>query len=157
MAEVKEKKRGRGRPKGSTNKKKAEAKEKVTKLLEGIPLHKETPKVIEKKPEPKDHDSEWVLEQLDVANLKIKELEEQIAHYKASYDKLNTKGGSVGDDGVNPQIKERITKMYNEMIYYYNKQRKQGVEYPSMIMNYTGSGPQGLLQQLSEIFPFLQK
>jgi hypothetical protein len=152
-------KKSKGRP---VKEKKAETKEKVSKLLEGLPINKTTKsttetKIIEK-PQPKDNEFDFILEQLDAANLKIKELEDKLVHYKSSYEKAVGQGKTnLGADGVTSEIKLKMTNMFNEMVFHYNKQKRGGIQHPVAILDYSGSGPQGMLQQLMAIFPFLKQ
>jgi len=155
MAVTEQKKRGRGRPKGSTNQKKAETKKKVEQLLEGIPLNKKTAaekNVVEAKPQPKDNDFDFVLEQLDAANLRIKELEDQVVHYKSSYEKATSNGGNEG------VLVQKLQSFFNDLV----KRDQARAQFGGAVvkLNYTGPVSQGnamgLLQEMLQRFPFLK-
>ena len=133
--------------------KKAETKAKVDKLFEGLPLGKEATKpevVVKEKPQPKDHDAEWLADQVDDSTERIKLLEDEVIKYKTAYEKLLNKGGTH-IEGMSVEYMEKIKRLYVEMVGVRNKQGKVA----NIILDYTGTGPQGLLQQFDEMFPFL--
>ena len=102
------------------------------------------------KPQPKDNDSEWLLKQSDASDIKIKELETELIQYKESYEKLLNKDG--GSSVVSDESIVKLQSMFTEMVRVRNRQGKKA----NIILDYTGTGPQGLLQQLQAIFPFLK-
>jgi hypothetical protein len=150
MAVTETKKRGRGRPRKTD--KKAEARQKAEKLLEGFPVSKskKSPSEIKEKPKPKDTDSEWLMEQLDGANSKIKELESQLVTYKESYDKLlNDKKG-----GDNANLEKELRAFFSDLI----KRDQARAQFGGAVvkLNYGGPGPVGILQEMMQRFPFLK-
>lgn len=133
--------------------KKAETKAKVDKLFEGLPLGKDAIKsevVVKEKPQPKDHDSEWLVEQVDDSTERIKLLEDEVIKYKTAYEKLLNKSGASSI--VTDESLVKLQNMFTEMVQVRNKQGLKS----NIILDYTGTGPQGLLQQLQAIFPFLK-
>ena len=133
--------------------KKAETKAKVDKLFEGLPLGKEATKpevVVKEKPQPKDHDAEWLADQVDDSTERIKELEDEVIKYKSAYEKLLNKSGASSI--VTDESLVKLQNMFTEMVQVRNKQGLKS----NIILDYTGTGPQGLLQQLQAIFPFLK-
>ena len=143
------------RVKKPTTNKKAETKAKVDKLFEGLPLGigKEGIKpeeVVKEKPKEKDHDAEWLADQVDDSTERIKELEDEVIKYKSAYEKLLNKSGASSI--VTDESLVKLQNMFTEMVQVRNKQGLKS----NIILDYTGTGPQGLLQQLQAIFPFLK-
>lgn len=153
---VTQQKRGRGRPPKNT--KKAETKKKVEKLLEGIPLTKKTEetKPVAEKPKPKDNDMDFVLEQLDAANIKIAELEEQVIQYKASYEKLlnSNKGNPADTDAVGAKVAHDVQSFFDDLV----RRDQSRAQFGGAVvkLNYNGQGSKGILQEMLQRFPFIK-
>ena len=155
MATLAEKKKGGVAPVSNT--KKVETKKKVDKLLDGLPVFKTNKSnVVEKKPQPKDNEGEWVLQQLDVANEKILELEEKLIQSKSSYEKLlsQVKGGNVEKSTGNPNLQQEVQHFFNDLVKRDQSRAKFGGAVVKL--NYTGQGSKGLLQEFLARFPFLK-
>ena len=137
-----------GRPKGTN--KKVETKKKVEKLFEGLPIGTKTTKEVTEKPKPIDHDSGWLEEQLGASEIRIKELEDQVIHYKTSYEKLASQGGT-GDGNA---IASEVQKFFNDLVARDQSRAAHGGAVVKL--NYTGQGAMGLLQEFLKRFPFIK-